>query len=100
VIRKLLFLTQPCSTFRQVAALIVRENKFSPAALESLSAQLYSNAQNQAQSFPEVLQLERRWHGALLQVCALLFYARFIRVIPVSNCITAGRNSERISATG
>ena len=100
MIRELHFLTQPCSTFRQVAALIVRENKFSPAALESLSAQLYSNAQNQAQSFPEVLQLERRWHGALLQVCALLFYARFILVIPVSNGITAGRNSERISATG
>jgi hypothetical protein len=56
------------STFRQVAALIIREKKFSPSALDSLSGLLYSNAQNQASSFPEVVQLEKRWHGALLQV--------------------------------
>jgi hypothetical protein len=50
--------------------LIVRENKLSQSALESLSDLLYSNAQNQATSFPEMVQLERRWQTALLQVIA------------------------------
>ncbi len=63
------------STFRQVAALIVRENTFSPSALETIVGLLYSNAQNQASSFPEVVQLERRWHAALLQVTGLKFWS-------------------------
>ena len=46
----------------------MRENKFSPAALEGLSERLYSNAQSQSSSFPEVVQLEKRWQAALLQV--------------------------------
>jgi TATA-binding protein-associated factor len=56
------------STFRQVAALIVHENKLSSSALDSIVGLLYSNAQNQSASFPEVVQLELRWHAALIQV--------------------------------